>query len=162
LTRPPLLAERWGLAEPRLDGRGPLAARIGVEASLDPPRKDQSLGKRLTELGRKREAVLVIDRVLVLAYQHGPLRTTLDHYSPLSNPFPPHLTTRRASAFQQKMQSVRIPPFETFYDEHKEPVFAHLRRLLGDGAEDAFQETFLRALRAYPRLKDGRHLRAWV
>ena len=29
-------------------------------------------------------------------------------------------------------------------------------------AEDAFQETFLRALRAYPRLEHGDHLRAWV
>jgi RNA polymerase sigma factor (sigma-70 family) len=49
-----------------------------------------------------------------------------------------------------------------FYDEHKDAVFAHLRRLLGQGAEDAFQETFLRALRAYPALREGRHLRAWV
>jgi RNA polymerase sigma factor (sigma-70 family) len=60
------------------------------------------------------------------------------------------------------MEPVRIPPFETFYGEHKDPVFAHLRRLLGQGAEDAFQETFLRALRAYPRLDHGDHLRAWV
>jgi RNA polymerase sigma factor (sigma-70 family) len=60
------------------------------------------------------------------------------------------------------MEAVRVPPFETFYEEHKDPVFAHLRRLLGQGAEDAFQETFLRALRAYPELRDGRHLRAWV
>ena len=60
------------------------------------------------------------------------------------------------------MEPVRIPPFETFYEEHKDPVFAHLRRLLGTGAEDAFQETFLRALRAYPELRNGRHLRAWV
>jgi RNA polymerase sigma factor (sigma-70 family) len=29
-------------------------------------------------------------------------------------------------------------------------------------AEDAFQETFVRALRAYPTLKHGRHLRAWA
>jgi RNA polymerase sigma factor (sigma-70 family) len=60
------------------------------------------------------------------------------------------------------MESVRIPPFESFYEDHKDPVFAHLRRLLGQGAEDAFQETFLRALRAYPELRNGRHLRAWV
>jgi DNA-directed RNA polymerase specialized sigma24 family protein len=60
------------------------------------------------------------------------------------------------------MEPVRIPPFERFYEDHKDPVFGHLRRLLGDGAEDAFQETFLRALRAYPGLRDGRHLRAWV
>ena len=60
------------------------------------------------------------------------------------------------------MEPVRIPPFESFYAEHKDPVFAHLRRLLGSGAEDAFQETFLRALRAYPTLEHGRHLRAWA
>jgi RNA polymerase sigma factor (sigma-70 family) len=60
------------------------------------------------------------------------------------------------------MEPMRIPPFERFYEEQKDPVYAHLRRLLGDGAEDAFQETFLRALRAYSTLRDGRHLRAWV
>jgi RNA polymerase sigma factor (sigma-70 family) len=60
------------------------------------------------------------------------------------------------------MEPVRIPPFERFYEEQRDAVFAHLRRLLGDTADDAFQETFLRALRAYPRLRDGRHLRAWV
>jgi RNA polymerase sigma factor (sigma-70 family) len=60
------------------------------------------------------------------------------------------------------MEAVRVPPFEVFYAEHRDPVFAHLRRLLGDAAEDAFQETFLRALRAYPTLRHGRHLRAWV
>ena len=38
-----------------------------------------------------------------------------------------------------------------------------LRRKLGrDRADDAFQETFLRALRAYDRLEHGEHLRAWV
>src|SRR6185436_15984243 len=38
-----------------------------------------------------------------------------------------------------------------------------LRRKLGrQSAEDAFQETFLRALRAYDRLDHGEHLRAWV
>ena len=31
-----------------------------------------------------------------------------------------------------------------------------------DHADDAFQETFLRALRAYDRLTHGEHLRAWV
>ena len=61
------------------------------------------------------------------------------------------------------MEAVRIPPFERFYEQHREPVFAHLVRLLGrQRAEDAFQETFLRALRAYGRLEHARHLRAWV
>jgi RNA polymerase sigma factor (sigma-70 family) len=56
----------------------------------------------------------------------------------------------------------RIPPFERFYLEHRDEVLGYLRRLLGQRAEDAWQETFLRALRAYDRLQHGRHLRAWV
>jgi RNA polymerase sigma factor (sigma-70 family) len=61
------------------------------------------------------------------------------------------------------MQAVTIPPFERFYDDHHEEVFGYLVRLLGrQPAEDAFQETFLRALRAYAGLEHGRHLRAWV
>lgn len=57
----------------------------------------------------------------------------------------------------------RIPPFERFYEERKDEVYGYLVRLLGgDAAEDAFQETFLRALRAYASLRHGRHLRAWV
>jgi RNA polymerase sigma factor (sigma-70 family) len=61
------------------------------------------------------------------------------------------------------MQAVAIPPFERFYEEHRSEVLRLLRRRLGsDRAEDAFQETFLRALRAYGRLEHGEHLRAWV
>src|SRR3954469_15111932 len=55
-----------------------------------------------------------------------------------------------------------IPPFERFYVEHRDEVLGYLRRLLGQRAEDAWQETFLRALRAYDRLEHGRHLRSWV
>jgi len=55
-----------------------------------------------------------------------------------------------------------IPPFERFYLAHRDEVLCYLRRLLGQRAEDAWQETFLRALRAYDRLQHGRHLRAWV
>jgi RNA polymerase sigma factor (sigma-70 family) len=56
-----------------------------------------------------------------------------------------------------------IPPFEQFYAQHRDEVFGFLAKRLGRGrAEDAFQETFLRALRAYPRLEHGTHLRAWV
>ena len=61
------------------------------------------------------------------------------------------------------MEVVTVPPFETFYEEHRDAVFGLLARRLGRArAEDAFQETFLRALRAYARLEHGRHLRAWV
>jgi RNA polymerase sigma factor (sigma-70 family) len=61
------------------------------------------------------------------------------------------------------METMAIPPFERFYVEHSEEVFGVLVRRLGrQRAEDAFQETFLRALRAYPALRNGDHLRAWV
>ena len=60
------------------------------------------------------------------------------------------------------MGTMSPPPFERFYVTHRDEVLAYLRRLLGPRAEDAWQETFLRALRAYDRLEHGRHLRAWV
>jgi RNA polymerase sigma factor (sigma-70 family) len=56
-----------------------------------------------------------------------------------------------------------IPPFERFYESHKDEVLALLRKRVGrEKADDLFQETFLRALRAYGRLEHGEHLRAWV
>jgi RNA polymerase sigma factor (sigma-70 family) len=73
------------------------------------------------------------------------------------------LTSRRTGALQQMMDTVAIPPFERFYEEYRDEIYAYLRRLAGrDGADDAFQETFLRALRGYPRLTHGHHLRAWA
>jgi RNA polymerase sigma factor (sigma-70 family) len=61
------------------------------------------------------------------------------------------------------MDAVPVPPFERFYATHADEVYRLLVRRLGaQAAEDAFQETFLRALRAYPGLRHGRHLRAWV
>ncbi|HMI81298.1 MAG TPA: sigma-70 family RNA polymerase sigma factor [Solirubrobacterales bacterium] len=56
-----------------------------------------------------------------------------------------------------------LPPFQTVLDEHSGAVMAILRGAVGrDGAEDCFQETFLAALRAYPRLDDARNLRGWL
>jgi len=58
---------------------------------------------------------------------------------------------------------MRVPPFERFYESHRDEIWAFLVRKLGrERAEDAFQETFLRALRAYPKLEHGQHLRAWT
>ena len=55
-----------------------------------------------------------------------------------------------------------LPPFQAFLDEHLEPVGAFLRGMVGPhDAEDCLQETFLAALRAYPRA-EPRNLRAWV
>jgi RNA polymerase sigma factor (sigma-70 family) len=54
------------------------------------------------------------------------------------------------------------PPFQRFLDQHREPVLAFLRALVGPvEADDCFQETFLAAMRGYERM-DGRHPRAWV
>jgi RNA polymerase sigma factor (sigma-70 family) len=59
--------------------------------------------------------------------------------------------------------AVAVPPFETFYAAHCDEVLSFLRRRAGrEHAEDLFQDTFLRALRAYDRLEHGEHLRAWV
>jgi len=56
-----------------------------------------------------------------------------------------------------------IPPFQTFLEEQRPVVYRFLRASVGvERADDAFQETFLAALRAYPSLEDGRNLRGWV
>ena len=56
-----------------------------------------------------------------------------------------------------------LPPFQTLIDDHADAVMATLRGAVGrEGAEDAFQETFLAALRAYPGLRDARNLRGWL
>ena len=56
-----------------------------------------------------------------------------------------------------------LPPFQSFLDEHRDTVFRFLVAMVGpDDAEDAFQETFIAALRAYPRLRPDSNLRAWA
>jgi RNA polymerase sigma factor (sigma-70 family) len=56
-----------------------------------------------------------------------------------------------------------LPPFSAFVDEHRVTVYRFLVATVGrEHAEDCFQETFLSALRAYPRLPPGSNLRAWV
>jgi RNA polymerase sigma factor (sigma-70 family) len=57
----------------------------------------------------------------------------------------------------------KLPPFQVLIDEHAAEVMAVLRGAVGrEGAEDCFQETFLAALRAYPKLNDARNLRGWL
>ena len=56
-----------------------------------------------------------------------------------------------------------LPPFQTLLDEHAADVMGVLRGAVGRGdAEDCFQETFLAALRAYPKLSDDGNLRGWL
>ncbi len=57
----------------------------------------------------------------------------------------------------------KLPPFQVLIDRHAADVMAVLRGAVGrDGAEDCFQETFLSALRAYPKVGDARNLRGWL
>jgi RNA polymerase sigma factor (sigma-70 family) len=56
-----------------------------------------------------------------------------------------------------------VPPFQRFLDEHRDAVWRLLVAAVGrDAADDCFQETFLAAMRAYPRLRAGSDPRAWV
>ena len=49
------------------------------------------------------------------------------------------------------------------YREYRDELYGFLRaRLPEDDAADAFQETFLRALRTYPGLRHGHELRGWL
>ena len=58
---------------------------------------------------------------------------------------------------------MRLPPFESFLEENRVHVYRLLLALVGPhAADDCFQETFLSALRAYPRLPANSNLRAWV
>ena len=61
------------------------------------------------------------------------------------------------------MSERRIPPFQDFLEANRATVFRFLTVAVGPGdADDCFQETFLAALRAYPRLHDGDRLDRWV
>ncbi len=56
-----------------------------------------------------------------------------------------------------------LPPFQNLIDQHGADVMAVLRGAVGrSDAEDCFQETFISALRAYPKLSDASNLRSWL
>ena len=55
------------------------------------------------------------------------------------------------------------PPFQWFLNEHRDDVYRFLVAAVGaQEADDCFQETFLSAMRAYPRLRMNSNTRAWV
>jgi DNA-directed RNA polymerase specialized sigma24 family protein len=48
-------------------------------------------------------------------------------------------------------------------DEHRDDVWRFLCAVAGaQDADDCFQETFLSALRAYPKLQDASNLKSWL
>lgn len=58
---------------------------------------------------------------------------------------------------------MRLKPFEQVVTEHGPTVLRVCRAILGpDEAEDAWSETFLAALRAYPELDPRANVRAWL
>lgn len=59
--------------------------------------------------------------------------------------------------------SVHLPPFETLVEAHAGELHRFLVGLIGPvEADDCLQETFMSALRAYPRLRHTDGLRAWL
>jgi len=55
------------------------------------------------------------------------------------------------------------PPFQVFLDSERDCVWRFLLSAVGPAeADDCFQETFIAALRAYPRLRPDSNLRSWV
>ena len=58
---------------------------------------------------------------------------------------------------------MRLPPFQALLEEHRADVYRFLVATAGPAeADDAFQETWIAALRAYPGLRRGDNLRAWL
>jgi len=59
--------------------------------------------------------------------------------------------------------SVNLPPFQALLEEHRTDVYRFLVATAGTAeADDAFQETWVAALRAYPKLRRADNLRAWL
>lgn len=64
---------------------------------------------------------------------------------------------------QRVVSHVELPPFQQLLDAHGRDVHRFLVAMIGrDDADDAYQETWIAALRAYPRLRDASNLRGWV
>jgi len=58
---------------------------------------------------------------------------------------------------------VRVRPFEQVVAEHGATVLRVCRAVVGPlDADDAWSETFLSALRAYPELPEGANVEAWL
>lgn len=56
-----------------------------------------------------------------------------------------------------------LPPFQSLIDAHGRDVHRLLVGIVGaQAADDCYQETWLAALAAYPRLRTASSLRAWV
>ena len=82
-------------------------------------------------------------------------------------PWPPDLMGAAPVSRRRGPERVKrvdpIPPFQRFLEEHRAAVYRVARGMAGPHeADDVFQETFLAAYKAYPRLKAGGDLKSWV
>lgn len=67
------------------------------------------------------------------------------------------------AAARDVVVNVHLPPFETLIEAHARELHRFLVGLVGPTeAQDCLQETYMSALRAYPRLRHGDNLRAWL
>jgi RNA polymerase sigma factor (sigma-70 family) len=58
---------------------------------------------------------------------------------------------------------VKLPPFQSLLEAHRADVYRFIVATAGYAdADDVFQETWIAALRAYPRLRRSDNLRAWL
>jgi RNA polymerase sigma factor (sigma-70 family) len=58
---------------------------------------------------------------------------------------------------------VKLPPFQALLDEHGTDLYRFCVATAGRAeADDCFQEAWIAALRAYPRLRRADNLRAWL
>ncbi len=58
---------------------------------------------------------------------------------------------------------MELPPFQRLLDANRDAVYRYLVYTVGpNDADDAFQETWIAALRAYPRLRSAENLRGWL
>jgi RNA polymerase sigma factor (sigma-70 family) len=56
-----------------------------------------------------------------------------------------------------------LPPFQLALDQHRDSLARFLAASVGPHeADDCLQETLIAALRAYPRLREGSNVRAWL
>src|SRR3978361_492355 len=56
-----------------------------------------------------------------------------------------------------------LPPFQLTLERHRDSLARFLAATAGpQDADDCLQETLIAALRAYPRLREGSNVRAWL
>lgn len=64
---------------------------------------------------------------------------------------------------RQRLPSMKMQPFEEIVTKHGPTVLRVCRAVLGPlDADDAWSETFLSALRAYPKLRPDSNVEAWL